>query len=222
MFWREPLDEPQWKEALQGWRKKCEERGPIGAKKILEHTQKVVPGVLAIYGEEITAPCSNIYLLESDKGILMIDSGDGMLDLRGLLRELQGFERPALVLLTHANYDHTFGVEGGWEVLMHPGDFKTGWTYYKPPGVFPLGEGTIRWGRFELEIWHTPGHTEGSVCIFEKNYRILFSGDALFPGGAHGKTNLPGGNREQTDQTMERLRRVEYNFLCAGHWGIER
>ena len=43
---------------------------------------------------------------------------------------------------------------------------------------------------------HTPGHTEGSVCLYEERRALLLAGDVLFA-GSYGRTDLPGGNDEQ-------------------------
>jgi hydroxyacylglutathione hydrolase len=54
----------------------------------------------------------------------------------------------------------------------------------------------VRIGDLVLDIIHTPGHTEGSVCLYEERLGILLSGDLLFA-GSYGRTDLPGGNDEQ-------------------------
>lgn len=52
----------------------------------------------------------------------------------------------------------------------------------------------IRFGNYDIKVYHTPGHSAGSVC-FEID-RFLFSGDLFFSDG-FGRTDLPGGNRKQ-------------------------
>jgi len=39
-------------------------------------------------------------------------------------------------------------------------------------------------GNFSLEVIHTPGHTSGSICLYELNHNVLFTGDTLFAGGS--------------------------------------
>ena len=66
-----------------------------------------------------------------------------------------------------------------------------------PPSVpaLDLAEGSrIRFGAIDLEVLHTPGHTEGSVCLLAAGERLLFTGDTLFA-GSWGRTDLPGGTR---------------------------
>jgi glyoxylase-like metal-dependent hydrolase (beta-lactamase superfamily II) len=55
-----------------------------------------------------------------------------------------------------------------------------------------------------LRVLHLPGHTPGSVGFFDEAARVLFSGDCLFKDG-YGRTDLPGGDKEQMDESLNRL-----------------
>jgi glyoxylase-like metal-dependent hydrolase (beta-lactamase superfamily II) len=80
----------------------------------------------------------------------------------------------------------------------------------------------MKWGKFELEFIHTPGHTKGSVCILEKKSGVLFSGDTLFADGNYGRTDLLGGSQEQMDKSLALLKTIDYKVLCPGHGRIEK
>ncbi len=64
----------------------------------------------------------------------------------------------------------------------------------------------LRIGDLVFDILHTPGHTEGSVCLYEERLSLLLSGDVLFA-GSYGRTDLPGGNDEQMVASLARLAR---------------
>lgn len=64
----------------------------------------------------------------------------------------------------------------------------------------------LRIGDLVFDILHTPGHTEGSVCLYEERGALLLSGDTLFPSG-WGRTDLPGGDEEQMITSIARLAR---------------
>jgi glyoxylase-like metal-dependent hydrolase (beta-lactamase superfamily II) len=64
----------------------------------------------------------------------------------------------------------------------------------------------LRIGDLVFDILHTPGHTEGSVCLYEEGRGLLLSGDTLFA-GSYGRTDLTGGNDEQMVASLARLAR---------------
>lgn len=64
----------------------------------------------------------------------------------------------------------------------------------------------LRIGDLLFDVLHTPGHTEGSVCLYEERQRLLVSGDTLFPAG-WGRTDLPGGSDEAMVRSLTRLAR---------------
>jgi glyoxylase-like metal-dependent hydrolase (beta-lactamase superfamily II) len=72
------------------------------------------------------------------------------------------------------------------------------------PAVELAEGGVIRFGEIRLDVLHTPGHTEGSVCLLHRDDGILFSGDTLFAGG-WGRVDLPGGSAEQMAESIGRL-----------------
>ena len=68
-----------------------------------------------------------------------------------------------------------------------------------------------------FKILHVPGHTQGSVCFYDEKAGILFSGDTMFKGD-WGRTDLPGGNESQIQQSLKRLRTLKSDtVVCPGH-----
>ncbi len=59
-----------------------------------------------------------------------------------------------------------------------------------------------------FEVLHTPGHTEGSVCLLDNDAGRLYSGDTLFA-GSFGRVDLPGGSAEAMFESLDRLRRFD-------------
>jgi glyoxylase-like metal-dependent hydrolase (beta-lactamase superfamily II) len=92
-----------------------------------------------------------------------------------------------------------------WHQLTHPQPLFA--PFPIPPCVpaVELAEGgAIRLGEIRLEVLHTPGHTEGSVCLLAREDGVLFSGDTLFAGG-WGRVDLPGGDPSAMVASLERL-----------------
>lgn len=89
-----------------------------------------------------------------------------------------------------------------------------------PPSVpaLDLAEGgVVRFGSIRLTVLHTPGHTEGSVCLLAPAEALLFSGDTLFAGG-WGRVDLPGGSADQMVDSLARLAGLEDHVrVLPGH-----
>jgi hydroxyacylglutathione hydrolase len=166
--------------------------------------EEIVPGLRVVYGEELS---SNIYLVENEKAeILAIDSGAHLV----LEKE------PSMLVLTHAHIDHTSGVAGDWKnVYLHKDDFLDGPFFRIPKQAKPIDFKKIKWGNFELEILHTPGHTLGSICLFERKKKILISGDTIFSDGI-GRTDL-GGDEKLMVKSLSLIEKLGWKILCPGH-----
>jgi glyoxylase-like metal-dependent hydrolase (beta-lactamase superfamily II) len=127
--------------------------------------------------------------------------------------------RLKLVVSTHRHWDHigdnaAVSAATGAGIAAHIADrhgleHPTGHLapFPIPPSVpaLDLAEGsTIRFGEITLTILHTPGHTEGSVCLMADSEGLLFTGDTLFA-GSWGRTDLPGGSEEAMVDSLGRL-----------------
>lgn len=83
--------------------------------------------------------------------------------------------------------------------------------YLKPGDKIKIGEG-------ELEVIHVPGHSRGSIALYDKEDGFVISGDALFAGSI-GRTDLPGGSMPQLlDSIKTRLLTLpEKTLVFSGH-----
>jgi hydroxyacylglutathione hydrolase len=124
-----------------------------------------------------------------------------------------------LVANSHGHIDHIFDdapliAATGAPLAIHPDDaYRLGGQNNYGFEVEPvtasrdLAEGEqIRIGNLVFDVLHTPGHTEGSVCLYEERQALLIAGDVLFA-GSYGRTDLPGGNDEQMAASLARLAR---------------
>ena len=114
------------------------------------------------------------------------------------------------VLETHGHWDHIQAVaamrEAGYEVAVTALDAPR----LKDVGydVFLDDKEVIEVGRLRLHAIHTPGHTEGSISLFDQSAGLLLSGDTLFFGG-WGRTDLPGGDAAAMLDSLSRLRTLD-------------
>ena len=149
----------------------------------------------------------------------IVDTGTGML-FPQLASQLKNTEMD--VVNTHCHFDHVGGnhyFKG--KVFAHPLDaehIRKADEYtqkqmfgmeLEPQEVQELGKEFRGW-----EVIHTPGHTQGSICLFKDG--VLISGDTLFADG-HGRTDLIGGDEKQMQATLEKLEALDYEVLLPGH-----
>jgi glyoxylase-like metal-dependent hydrolase (beta-lactamase superfamily II) len=136
------------------------------------------------------------------------------------------------VISTHRHWDHIGDnadvvVATGAALAVHAADrygLERPDAQYAPFPVPPsvpaleLAEGShIRFGDVDLEVLHTPGHTEGSVCLLSREDRILLTGDTLFAGG-WGRVDMPGASQEQMIDSLARLASLDPGLtVLAGH-----
>lgn len=124
-----------------------------------------------------------------------------------------------LIANSHGHIDHIFDNgplvrASGAPLAIHPDDAyrldgrnNYGFEVEPSTATQDLLEGEqLRIGDLVFDILHTPGHSEGSVCLYEERRALLLSGDVLFA-GSYGRTDLPGGNDEQMVASLARLAR---------------
>ena len=137
-----------------------------------------------------------------------------------------------LIVSTHGHWDHigdnaVVATHTGADIAVHPldrerlTDPKPLWAPFEIVPSVPAVElaegGAIRFGAIELRILHTPGHTEGSVCLLHADDGLLFSGDTLFA-GVWGRVDLPGGDPDAMVDSLARLLTLDDNVrVYPGH-----
>jgi glyoxylase-like metal-dependent hydrolase (beta-lactamase superfamily II) len=128
-----------------------------------------------------------------------------------------------LIISTHGHWDHigdnaAVTEHTGADIAVHPLDRErltnpqpVAAPFPIPPSVpaVELAEGgLVRFGEIRLRVLHTPGHTEGSVCLLAEDDGLLYSGDTLFAGG-WGRVDLPGGDPDDMVASIARLTGLE-------------
>ena len=177
----------------------------------------------------------NAVVLEGD-GAVVIDPGHAHL-LGSLFSAMGGAGLDpggfAAVLLTHGHPDHIEGAEvfhaAGAPVGMNPDE----WAYLKGEGgmlfrffgsevpemdvTIDLAPGSVEVAGLTLDVMHTPGHSPGSVCLFWPKTRALVAGDVVFPGGAFGRCDFPGGSYKILLESFEKFDGLSPEYLLSGH-----
>ena len=152
---------------------------------------------------------TNTFLLISDAGhAVVIDPAAEVHSYDEILKQHNA--TLTTILCTHGHYDHVGAV-----AALKP---ATGCTVYMDPvdaagtQLLPLKSGQVdkNWPAnnelnidgLTFKIYHTPGHTQGSVVL--NCGKLLFSGDTLFAGSC-GRTDFPGGSMRQMQQSLSLL-----------------
>ena len=148
---------------------------------------------------------------------MVIDPGDQIEGVLEILRQ----EKLTLkqIVITHAHIDHVGGAmklkaATGAPILMNQSDYallkmldiQASWLGMKPPGAVEIDEAVsqghvLKIGEISSSVIHTPGHTEGSICVYFPEEKKLIAGDTLFAGSI-GRTDLPGGSMDKIMRSL--------------------
>lgn len=161
---------------------------------------------------------TNAYLIwdGTSTDALVLDPGMGAAEVL-IGRATEAGLQIHLVANSHGHVDHIFDNAPlkratGAPLAIHPddayrlaGDNIYGFEIEPSVAEQDLREGDrLRIGSLQFAVLHTPGHSEGSICLYEADRRLLLSGDVLFR-RSYGRTDLPGGNDDQMVASLGRL-----------------
>ena len=150
---------------------------------------------------------TNTFLLISEGGhAAVIDPAAAPEDYNALLKKAGAALTD--ILCTHGHFDHVGSaaeLKEQWHAKLWCEKADLGGGQFFPLQAADSGYeegGVVRVDEMEFTVWHTPGHTPGSVCLLCGGY--LFTGDTLFAGSI-GRTDLPGGSTRQMEDSLRKL-----------------
>src|SRR5277367_6047189 len=154
---------------------------------------------------------------ESTHEAMVIDPGDDIEDVLAIIREHK--LQVKQIVITHAHIDHVGGAmklraATGAPILLNQNDYallkmldvQASWLGMAVPADVTIeasisdGE-SLQTGSLKANVLHTPGHTEGSICLYFPAEKLLIAGDTLFARSI-GRTDLPGGSFEKIIRSL--------------------
>lgn len=181
---------------------------------------------LKVEGYPVGYMATNCYLVtdtQTDE-CFIVDPGTYDASLKKLLQDVKE-GKLRYILLTHGHFDHIMGVfdvqkNYGGKIVIHEKDadcfvdeekslisnFGSGAKLPKKADILVKDGDTLPFADGRIEVMHTPGHTEGSVCYLIGDK--IFSGDTLFYGSV-GRTDFKSGSFEEIIKSVKRLASLE-------------
>ncbi len=146
---------------------------------------------------------------EATHEAMVIDPGDDISKIVALLEKHN--LKVKQIVITHAHIDHVGGAMKlraltGAPILLNENDYallkmldvQAAWLGMAAPDAVKIDQSlaqgdSLTTGSLVATVLHTPGHTEGSICLYFPAEKKLIAGDTLFAGNI-GRTDLPGGS----------------------------
>jgi hydroxyacylglutathione hydrolase len=181
----------------------------------MQEGQEHLPIVACVTVGDLEENCY-LYACPETREAVIIDPGDEAERIIETIQELQLV--PKYIINTHGHFDHICAIDGVSKVYPVPlaihakdvplySDRLTAERFGLPlplvkrkPDILLKEGDMLSFGTLSLQVIYTPGHTRGSVSLLSPSY-CVFSGDTLFYRGI-GRTDLPGGNYEQIEQSI--------------------
>ena len=171
---------------------------------------------------------------ESSGEAVVIDPGDDIEEILGIIATHK--LKVKQIVITHAHIDHVGGAmklraATGAPILLNQNDYallkmldmQAAWVGMPSPGNVEIDQSvaqsdTVKAGSLVANVIDTPGHTEGSICLYFPTEKKLLAGDTLFAGSI-GRTDLPGGSFEKIIRSLHEkvLALPDETIVIPGH-----
>ncbi|WP_051904357.1 MBL fold metallo-hydrolase [Hippea jasoniae] len=189
--------------------------------------------VLTVVVGELEENCY-IFVCDATKKAAIIDPGDEAEKIDDVITK--NSIKPVVIVNTHGHFDHVganayfkekydiplaIGKNDKELLLKSHVDAMVLFGKNQPPSPAPdtlLKDGDIiEIGNEILEVIETPGHSPGSICLYNSKHNLLFSGDTLFYESV-GRWDLPHSDRDALFESLQKLLKLPDNTVVyPGH-----
>lgn len=180
---------------------------------------------------------TNCYLFYDNhtREVVIIDPGD---DGEFIINKIKDLNlKPKAILATHGHFDHILAaaeLKLAFQIpfSLNAKDAKilartqkttkyfTGLNVEPAPVVdnFLINNKILTIGNLSLQVFVTPGHTLGSICLYCEKEKLIFSGDLIFKDGGFGRTDLEGGDFSVLKQSIKKILSLnKHTIIYPGH-----
>lgn len=187
---------------------------------------------------------ANSYLIIGKNKKLLIDCGCGFKNIKTFLNQLNIKEILVTITHTHFDHCFGLKYFSPKNLLLTlkmtnnlPLTKLWGWHYFQPKDLtnknldpnktkddfsvfthnnnYQIIGNEIDLGDFKLKIIKTPGHTDDSICFYEPQKKLLFSGDTIYDGEPY--LNFPNTSKLQWFNSLQYLKNLNFQLLLPGH-----
>ncbi|MBL7160083.1 MAG: MBL fold metallo-hydrolase [Candidatus Aenigmarchaeota archaeon] len=190
--------------------------------------------------EKLYKESANLYLIKGNKFDLLIDTGTGIWNLKKEIQKIT--KNKILVVNTHAHFDHCGGNYQFKNIAIHkientflkkPDKENTASFLFEKSDIkapIPIKEYKVKYskaskilsnakeidlGNKKIKVIHTPGHSPGSICMYNKEKQILFSGDLIYNGKL--LFNLSHSNKKRYIKSLKKISKLKIKKVFPGH-----
>ncbi len=165
-------------------------------------------------------PTGNSYLVIGAEKALLFDLAVDHPDIRAYAEKLA--KKPMMLAVSHGHGDHTYRLSSFDEVWIHPADEPLLQGNGRHPAIDPcpkvrhlLGGDAIDLGGRVLDVIHIPGHTDGSILLYDRETRTLLGGDTFARRILYGTATF----RPLQDfcRDMEKLKDLNFDVAYSAH-----
>jgi glyoxylase-like metal-dependent hydrolase (beta-lactamase superfamily II) len=198
---------------------------------------EIVDKIHGFLWQSFTENNCNTYLMGGSKWILIDPGHLHLFDHveTGLTSMGLGLNDIDVAICTHGHPDHIEGMGLFKDRPARTALHETEWQFCRDmapqlqsslgmtvDGLAPdilLTEGDLTIGDIHLKVYHTPGHSPGSVCLYWPEEKVLITGDLIFKDGL-GRTDLPGGNGTRIKESIRRMATLDVEWILPGHGDV--
>jgi glyoxylase-like metal-dependent hydrolase (beta-lactamase superfamily II) len=191
---------------------------------------RITEKIRAVVIEKADGLSTNVYILNCENGLILIDVGFTELCIKNIEAELnlmeEKWENIRLILITHAHGDHILNLPKILELASYPevmigeGDID---ALKEETGIeadIGLEQGDIIDACGGIEVIHVPGHSEGNLSFYLRSEKAMIVGDSIF-GDDEGTLFTPPAkyskNFDMAAKEIRRLLNYDFNILLLSH-----